>query len=99
MVTMGTRGVSSVGSSTGAVLTPAWQGTLHIAVIGRRPTLGAEGHQDSVAKARPPLEKRYSARQVLVLLLWGTVTAAHSVFALNLRRAGHRAQTLLSLQC
>lgn len=47
-----------MGSSTGAVLTPAWQGTLHIAVIGIKPTLWAEGHQDLVAKARPLLEKR-----------------------------------------
>lgn len=57
MVTMGTRGMSSVGSSTGAVLTPARQGTLHIAVIGLGPTLWAEGHQDPAAKARPLLEK------------------------------------------
>lgn len=47
MVTMGTRWVSSVGSSTGAILTPARQGTLHIGVIGVGPTLWAESHQQS----------------------------------------------------
>lgn len=34
-----------MGSSTGAILTPAQQGTLHNAVIRVGPTLWAESHQ------------------------------------------------------